>query len=349
MARGRYEWSGLSTFAVRAASASLRESPPLDGSSQSPQSVDPASVREAHRITAGAATLSVAVAILLVALKGGAWIFSGSVAMLASLADSTLDLAASLFTFFALRYAATPPDREHRFGHGKAEAFAALFQAGLVAVSGTLIAVEAVRRLASGQLVEHGGAAIGVMLLSMLLTGGLVLAQTRAVARTGSVAVKGDRAHYAADLAGNAAVIIGIAGSAFLNLPWADAVAGLVVAAWLGWGAWQVAREAADHLLDHELPEADRARIKALALEDSAIGGVHGLRTRSSGSLKHIQFHADIDGALTLHAAHEIIVAAEARIRAAYPGADIIIHPDPHDATARHGHEFFAGEGRADG
>lgn len=296
-------------------------------------------------ITREAAVLSVVVAAALIALKGWAWLASGSVAMLSSLADSMLDIVASLFTYFAVRYAAVPPDREHRFGHGKAESFAGLFQAGLVALSGALIAVEAVKRLVSGRPVTHGVEAIVVMVISIALTAVLIWRQTRAVQKTGSVATQGDRAHYAADLLANVAVIVGIAASAFLGWAWADAVAGLLVAAWLAWGAWKVAAQSADHLMDRELADADRARIKALALEGGEVLAVHDLRTRAAGPFVHIQFHADLDPDLPLRRAHEIIVAAEARIRSEFQAADIIIHPDPANAAAPHGHEYFA-EGR---
>ena len=319
----------------------------MDGSSQTPSSqvsgkLDPA---EASRITRRASMLSVGAALLLMALKGGSWLQSGSVAMLSSLADSTLDLAASLFTYFAVRYAAAPPDREHRFGHGKAESFAGLFQAGLVAISGALIAVEAVSRLVNPRPVTHGVEALGVMTLSILVTAALIAAQSRAVAQTGSVATQGDRAHYAADLAANGAVIVGIGAGAFLHWTWADAVAGLFVAGWLFYGALHVARTAADNLMDRELPDGDREKIKALALEGGDILGVHDLRTRASGPYIHIQFHADLDPDMQLRRAHAIIVAAEARIRAAFAGADIIIHPDPRDSAEPHGLENFA-EGR---
>jgi cation diffusion facilitator family transporter len=301
---------------------------------------------EIARITRSTAMLSVGAATLLIALKAWAWFASGSIAMLASLADSTLDLAASLFTYFAVRYAATPPDGEHRYGHGKAEAFAGLFQAGLVAVSAALILMEAARRIAQPEPVRAGEEALLVMAASIVVTGLLVTAQSRAVARTGSVATKGDRAHYASDLISNVVVIIGIAAGHFLSWTWADAAAGIAVACWLALGAYEVARESADHLMDRELPEADRAHIEALASDDPAILGVHDLRTRASGPYIHIQFHADIDPDLTLRQAHEIVVAAEARIRTAYPAADVIIHPDPADAADPHGHEAFS-EGRA--
>lgn len=315
------------------------------GAGDSPGGLGRTDPRAAASITQQAAQLSVAVALFLIALKGWSWLTSGSVAMLSSLADSMLDLVASLFTYFAVRYAASPPDREHRFGHGKAESFAGLFQAGLVAVSGGLIAVEAVRRLVDGRPVEHGVSAIAVMVISIAVTGALIWRQTMAVRQTGSVATAGDRAHYAADLLANAVVIVGIAASAFLGWTWADAVAGLFVAGWLAWGAWSVAKQSADHLMDRELSDDDRARIRALALEGGDIVDVHDLRTRASGPFVHIQFHADLDPDLSLRRVHEIVVAAEARIRAEFQAADIIIHPDPADSAEPHGHEYFA-EGR---
>jgi cation diffusion facilitator family transporter len=301
------------------------------------------------RVTRSTALLSIAVACALIALKGWSWLSSGSVAMLSSLADSVLDLAASLFTYFAVRYAATPPDAEHRYGHGKAEAFAGLFQAGLVAISGALIAVEAVRRLFDPQPIAHGEEALGVMVVAMALTGWLIFMQSRALARTGSVATKGDRAHYAADLAANVVVVVGIAMSAFFGLAWADAIAGFFVALWLGHGAWHVAREAADHLMDRELPPQARERIKALAMAGGEFAAVHDLRTRTSGPYIHIQFHADLDPRLTLAEAHPMLVRAEERIRAAFPTADVIIHPDPRGASEPHGHEWFEPRGAEKG
>ncbi len=302
---------------------------------------DPADSETHARLTQGAAKLAIAVALALIALKAMAWFASSSVAMLASLADSTLDLAASLFTFFAVRYAAAPPDREHRFGHGKAEAFAGLMQSALVAVSALLILIEAVTRILHPRAVTHGLEGLLVLAASILLTLGLVAAQTHAINRTGSVATRGDRMHYMGDLYSNLAAMAGLAAGAYLNMPWADAAAGILIAAWLSWGAVKIARASADHLLDRELADEDRAQISALAMDDPQIGAVHDLRTRASGPYMHIQFHADLDPTLSLEEAHRIVVAAENRIRARYPTADIIIHPDPRGRAEPHGHEHF--------
>jgi len=284
--------------------------------------------------------LSVATAAFLLAIKAAAWLASGSVAMLASMADSGLDLIASLVTFYAVRYAATPPDAEHRFGHGKAEAFSSLFQAGLVFASAALIGHEAFTRFGAPAPIMAGGWAIAVMMVSIAATGGLIYAQGQVLKRTQSVAVSGDRAHYAADLLSNGVAVVGIAGAAYLGLNWLDAAAGLFVAAWLSWGAIKVLREAADQLLDREMPTEARQDIIRRVAADPRILGVHQLRTRASGPFVHIQMHADLPPTISLEAAHAIIVEAENRVLEAYPAADIIIHADPEGRAEPHGGAF---------
>lgn len=286
------------------------------------------------------ALLSVATATILIIVKAIAWRASDSVAILASLSDSALDLVASLITLFAVRYAAEPPDAEHRFGHGKAEAFSSLMQGGLVFASGALIGREAFDALMHPRPVEHGLAGVIVMIVSIVLTLGLITAQTRVLKASGSIAIAGDRAHYAADLGSNAVALVGVAAASWLGLSWVDAAAGLVVALWLIWGAIGVFRDASNQLLDHELPEEDRAKILALATADPRILGVHQLRTRASGPYVHIQMHADLDADIALAEAHTIMVEAENRLLEAFPAADILIHPDPRGRAEPHGGLF---------
>jgi cation diffusion facilitator family transporter len=299
---------------------------------------------QSHVLTRRVTSLSVATAVVLVAAKTAAWTASGSVALLASLADSGLDLLASLVTLYAVRYASAPPDAEHRFGHGKAEAFASLMQGGLVFASAALVGREAVVGLLDPRPIAAGGWAIAVMLLSTVLTGGLISVQSWVLRRTRSVAVAGDRAHYAADLGSNLAALAGIAAASLLGLYWLDAAAGLLVALWLVWGAIGVFSAAGAQLMDHELPDEDRARILALMTQDERIKDVHQLRTRASGPYIHIQMHADLDPDCTLAQAHAAVVAAEKRVLAAFPAADIIIHPDPRGQAEPHGGAFGEAE-----
>ena len=306
------------------------------------------SAQETAALTRRMTTLSVATALVLAALKAGVWLASGSVSILASLADSTLDLAAALGTFAAVRYAAAPPDAEHRFGHGKAEAFASLMQAGLVFASAALIGEEAIRRLIAPQPIGREGWAIAVMAVSILLTGLLVAAQSRMLRRARSVAVTGDRAHYAADLISNVVALLAIAATALFGFTSFDALGGLAVAAVLLWGAVGVFRTASDELMDHELPQTARARIVALMTEDPRLTDVHQLRTRASGPIVHIQMHADLDPELTLETAHQVVVAAEKRVLEAFPAADIIIHADPRGRAEPHGGAFPEAHARAE-
>lgn len=278
--------------------------------------------------------LSVGVAIVLIALKAFALGASGSVSILASLADSSLDLIASLTTFYAVRWAARPEDHTHRHGHGKAEAMAALVQAGLVFASAVFIGWEALQRIFDPRPVVGGSWAVGVVLISIALTAALVWLQTRSLKASGSMAVSADRAHYAADIASNVVVLIGVVSGAFLSAPGLDAAAGLVVAVWLFWGAFGVLKGAGDQLLDREVSDADRVTLTTAVLADPRVAGVHQLRTRMAGSRLAAQMHVDLDHRLSFAAAHDIVVAAEARVRAAFPGADVLIHADPREVEA---------------
>ena len=287
--------------------------------------------------------LSMTMAGGLAALKLVVWLASGSVALLASMADSGLDLIAATATFIAVRYAAAPPDAEHRFGHGKAEAFASLIQAGLVFASAALVGQEAIRRVIHpAPVTRAAGWAMAIMLTSTVFTAGLIVAQTRLLRQARSVAVSSDRAHYAADLASNIIALAGIGVAAVFGLARLDALAGLGVTLILLWGAVAVFRQAADQLMDHELADAARARIVELMLQDRRITDVHQLRTRAAGPTVHVQMHADMDPDLTLEAAHQVLIAAEKRVLGAFPGADIIIHPDPRGRAEPHGGEFAA-------
>ena len=286
-----------------------------------------------------AATLSVTVASILVVLKGAVMLMSGSLSILAALTDSGLDLVASLITFAAVRYAKTPPDKEHPFGHGKAEAFSALFQAGLVFASGALIMQDCIVHILHPQPVRDSGWAIMALVISVILTFGLVMVQTRVLRDEASVAVSADRMHYVTDLVTNVVAIVGVAVAA-LGFPIADTVAGFAMAAWFLWGAVSVLREAADHLMDRAMSDEDVARIRERVLSDAAVRGLHQVRTRMAGPYVLIQMHVELDPHLNLVQAHRIIISAEKRLIEAFPNADIIIHPDPQGMAEPHGGVF---------
>jgi cation diffusion facilitator family transporter len=242
-------------------------------------------------------------------------------------------------TFWAVRYAVAPPDQEHRYGHGKAEAFGSLIQAGLVFASAALVGQEAIQHILHPQPLANEGWAFAAMAVSTVFTVLLVLAQTRVLKKASSVAVSGDRAHYLADLGSNLVALLGI-GLSLVVGAWIDAAAGLVVTAWLVWGAISVFRHASLELMDHELSQEARDQILALAKADPRILDIHGLRTRASGPYVHMQMHAAVPGDISLEEAHQILVACERRLLEGFPAADILIHADPEGRAEPHGGEL---------
>lgn len=273
--------------------------------------------------------VAVLVAAALVTGKLVAWLMTGSVAILGSAIDSAIDVMASLVNLLAVRQALQPADAEHRFGHGKAEALAALFQAVLITASAVFLAHEAIGKVQSAVPLDNGAVAIGVMLVSIVVTGLLVMAQRRVARASGSLAIKADSVHYSADVAQNLGVIAAIALSAFGGLAWADPVIGLGIAALLLWGAWGVMSNAYDELMDREWPEDERERIRAIVCAHPGVHSFHELRTRRSGVHAFIQFHIELDGEMTLSAAHKIAADVEAELAREFPRTEILIHQDP--------------------
>lgn len=276
-----------------------------------------------------ATVASTSVAVLLIGAKAAAWLMTGSVSMLSSLLDSSLDLLASLITLLSVRHALTPADREHRFGHGKAEALAGLVQSGFIGASAIWLFIAAAERIAKPQPVGQELVGIFVMAVSIVLTLALVLFQRMVVRRTGSLAVGADRAHYQSDLVTNLGVILAMGLTKWAALPLADPIIAIAIGLYILKGATDIARGAYHELLDREFSDGDREAIKAIVRGHPAVRDMHDLRTRSSGPNRFIQFHMELDPELTLRQAHVISEAVEADLLAAFPNAEIIVHEDP--------------------
>ncbi|MEA3017925.1 MAG: ferrous-iron efflux pump FieF [Sphingomonadales bacterium] len=276
-----------------------------------------------------AAIASVSVALFLLILKGYAAWATGSVAMLGSLADTALDLLASLITLGGVRYAATPADHDHRFGHGKAEALAALAQVGIIGFSALGIFWRAIERLLDREATSGAEYGIGVSAVAIAATLGLLWYQRRVIARTGSVAIETDHVHYQSDLLLNLAVIAALALDQYAGLPGADPLFGIAIAAWLLWGAWRASSRAVDQLMDKEWPEEKRRRFVEVAARHPALKGIHDLRTRSSGSRNFVQFHVWVAPDMTVAAAHRVMDEVEQWLEREFPGTEILIHLDP--------------------
>lgn len=288
-----------------------------------------ASGTERARLLKLATYASVGTATILVAIKAWAWLITDSVSLLSSLADSVLDVLASLITFFAVRVSLKPADREHRFGHGKAEGLAALAQSVIITVSAAYVLMETVERLLNPSGIERAPLGISVMLVSVALTLVLVSVQRHVRKRTGSAAIEADAMHYKTDLAINLGVAAAIAVSAW---PWgrlADPLVAAAVIAYLLFGVWKIARKALDILMDHEIPDEDREKIARLAEDHPQVIDIHDLKTRHGGANYIVQFHVMLDAHLSLRDAHEILDDIERSIQAEFPDCELLLHPDP--------------------
>jgi ferrous-iron efflux pump FieF len=283
----------------------------------------------AHRLRVRATYASLAVAAVLIAAKLVVWISTDSVALLSSLVDSFVDAAASLVNFFAVRQAIVPADREHRFGHGKAEPLAALGQSAFLIGSAILLMFEAVRHLVSPVPVEDARSGIAVMVFAIAVTVGLVAYQRHVVRHTGSIAVGADELHYRSDLILNLGVIATLMLGSILHLPILDPLFGGAVGLWIIYGAVKIARLSLVQLMDREMPDSERARVRAIAESHPEVTAVHDIRTRVAGPTTFIQLHIEMDGGMNLLRAHEISDAVEAQLQAAFPQAEILIHEDP--------------------
>lgn len=282
---------------------------------------------------------SVTVAIVLVAVKFFAWITTDSVAILATLVDSLLDALASFVTMIAVRHSLAPADREHRFGHGKAEALAALAQAAFICGSSVLLLFEATHRLLQPQIISKSEVGIWIMVFSVVVTVALVAFQLFVVKRSGSLAISADSIHYRGDILVNLAVIVALLANRWFDNMFIDPLFGAAIALYILYSAWQIVSGALDMLMDRELPLEERQRIRDIALEHSEVEDIHDLRTRRSGQTVFIQLHLELDPKMPLMQSHTIADAVEAELHAAFGDAEVIIHQDP--AGLDEGHRQF--------
>ena len=280
-----------------------------------------------------ATILAVAASGLMILIKLMAYLMTGSVAMLSSLVDSMVDLFASAINLFAVHVALQPPDREHRFGHGKAEPLAGLVQAAFITGSALFLLLEVVNRLLHPQPLEYVGVGIAVILVSIVITVGLVYYQKRVISATGSVAIGADSLHYRSDLLVNLGVIAAMSLDRLFGWSWADPAIAFIIALYIFYFAWTIARQSLGQLMDRELPDDDRERIKALTLSHPEVQDLHELRTRSSGLDQFIQLHLVLAPDMSLQRAHDIATDVQRQLQDAFPKADILIHQDPRDDT----------------
>jgi ferrous-iron efflux pump FieF len=275
--------------------------------------------------------MSACVALVLVVAKLWALSETGALSVAASLADSALDLMVSLGGLAAIIYAARPPDEDHAFGHSSAEDLAALGQSLFIIISAVVIAWASIARLIAGppSPIVGEGRGIAVMILSIVLTLGLVLWQRHVIRTTGNRVIKADQLHYMGDLIPNIGTIIALASSAWFGLGQIDSIVALGAAAILAVGAIRIGKGAWDALMDRAADPKMIAGIEDLVRDWPGVKGFHDLKTRTAGSVVFVNLHLELDGTQTLYDAHYIGAGLRHAILDAYPQTDVIIHKDP--------------------
>ena len=280
------------------------------------------------RLVKTASYVAVAVAGILLITKAMAYYKTNSVGVLGALVDSFTDIAASIINLLAIKYALKPADEEHRFGHGKMESLAGLGQSLFIFGSAIYLAFASIDRYVNPSTIQHLEWGFGIALFSFFLTLLLVFFQRHVVKKTGSQAIKADSLHYFSDLIANFALFISfiLYGMGWV---WMDPIVGLAAAGFIMKSAYEIGHESFQTLLDQEVSDELREEITDLALAYKNVGGIHDLKTRSSGRQKFIQFHLEIKGSLSLFEAHEIVENIEQDIIKRYPKTEVIIHEDP--------------------
>ncbi|MDG6273818.1 cation diffusion facilitator family transporter, partial [Glaesserella parasuis] len=275
-----------------------------------------------------AANFAVIVAATLIIAKAFAWWQTGSMAILAAMTDSLVDLFASLTNMLVLRFALQPADDDHTFGHGKAESLAALAQSAFITGSATFLLLQGIQRLTEPQLVQSSELGVAISLFSIVLTAALVLYQKKVVKLTQSPAIEADSLHYQTDLYMNAAILVAMILNIY-GVIYADALFAIGIALYILFNAAKMCWEAVQSLLDKALPQEEVDQIWAIALQHPRIIGIHDVKTRRAGAIRFIQLHLELDDHLPLVIAHDITDSLEQKILAVFPHSEVIIHQEP--------------------
>lgn len=302
----------------------------IDGNNVS-ESISNKVCEDKNRLLKLATYASVATASVLIVAKLVVWFMTGSMSLLATLLDSTMDVLASLITLFAVRIAIAPADHNHHFGHGKAEQLAVLAQSAFIGGSAVVLMLNSLDRITGDDVfIENENVGIAVMIFSLVATTVLLTIQRYVIKRTDSPAIKSDSLHYKVDLLTNLAVLAALAGAS-LGYGQMDNLLALLIGIYMLFSVRSLAWEAIQQLMDRALPEEDLQEIERRALSINGVLGIHNVRTRVSGSIPFIEMHLDLQADITLDCAHELGARAKRAVLEYLPDADVMFHLDPID------------------
>ncbi len=285
------------------------------------------------RIEKKATLISTIVAFLLVTFKLTAGIISGSVAVLASAIDSLLDMVVSLFNYFALHNSDKEPDEHFNFGRRKLEPLAAVIEGTIISLSALFILYTAISKMVQGSVIEHLDLSIGVMIISLIITTGLVFFLNHVAKKTGNMVIQADALHYKTDLLSNGAVLISLVVITFTEYTFIDPLLGIGISAYMIYSAYPLIKEGILMLLDAALDPQSVDKINRLLNSQTDISGHHDLRTRRSGSDIYLSVHVVFSISTSLYDAHMVGDRIELSFKNLFPENNVyaLIHLDPYD------------------
>jgi cation diffusion facilitator family transporter len=272
-------------------------------------------------------------AVVLVAVKLSTGLATGSLGLVAEALHSGTDFVAALLTLYAIRVAVRPPDREHPYGHGKAEHLAALAEAAFLALASAFIAAQAGRRLIDGATegeVDAAWYALLVLGVVIIIDASRTIASRRAAAEYHSAALASNALHFAGDLLGSVSVLVGLL-CVRAGYPEGDAIAALVVAALVIVAAARLARTNIQVLMDQTPEAAARAAREAIVRDEPNVE-LKRLRAREAGGQYFVEAVVGVRPDAALGQGHAAADAVEASVRRALPRADVVVHVEPGEA-----------------
>lgn len=276
------------------------------------------------------AWLSVATSVVTIALKFLAYYLTGSVGMLSDAVESLVNIAAALVALGVLTYAAAAPDREHNFGHEKAQYFSSGIEGALIFVASAAIMWTAVPRLAAPQPLAQVGIGLGLSVLASAANAGCAFLMLRAARAHRSITLEADAKHLLTDVWTTAGVLAGVLlvqATGWLVL---DPIIALVVAVHILWIGWRLMGRSFQGLMDRAIPDDDRAVIVEV-LETLRRQGAdyHALRTRVAGAKSFVDVHVLVPGRMSVQEAHDLAESLEDQVRARLPHVEVLIHLEP--------------------
>ena len=276
------------------------------------------------------AALSLVAALVTIALKGGAYLLTGSIALLSDALESLVNFLAALAALVALRVAIRPADDDHAYGHTKAEYFSSGFEGALILIAATSIIVAAGQRFLHPIGLHQPGLGLAISAVATMVNFGTARVLFRAGRRYESIALEADAHHLMSDVWTSVGVILGVGATAITGWHRLDAIVAILVSVSVLWSGGTLVRRSMLGLLDTALPEDTRRKITAI-LDARAPDGVryHALRTRQAGARRFISFHILVPGEWSVQKGHDLLERIEEEVRAAVPNSSVDTHLEP--------------------